>query len=289
MRDGRIAISQHQVHFGEYHRAIQEQAREEAIRQRIGRIRPVYRETPAAVYLVGEAIPNDVILDEIRSCDDLIMDVAMLETARRLDGIISAELAAKIAPDQWTVDTASMAIEKLGGRMLRGYRSVSWVDLSGVQHQAYIPTHHADDGSEELFGKWGDKLGLNGNIDTEFSQPLDRVAPHGPRPEDKVEIALGTTEERREAEEAFRRQVLDVAMSIGEYRPASHPPLPGRARGYYRMSAESETIGSIPLLLMLRNLMAHLQDDEHEQEIGVDANQLRAEIDAVEDGYRLAG
>lgn len=251
MRNGRYAITQHQAHRGRFARAVQMQAREEAIRQRIGRVRGVYRETPAAVYVIGEALPDDIVLDDIRSYDDLETGFDILDVARRLDGILSAEMISKVAPDAWTAEAAQKAIDRLGGRMLRNYRKIDLRDAQGEMRVAYVPVHYGSHGLD-LFVEWARYLGLRGTITHQVST-VDGVPPHAPRPIDKVEIALGTRDERRLAEEGFRRSVIEHAMSIGEYKPARGTPT-GKRKAVYRFDEESgqtaET-GAIHLMRLL--------------------------------------
>ncbi|GLQ53590.1 bifunctional DNA primase/polymerase [Devosia nitrariae] len=284
MRDGRYAITQHQAHRGEFARAVQKQAREEAIRQRIGRVRGVYRAAPAAVYLVGEAIPDDVVLDDIRSYSDLETGFDIFDTARRIDGILSPEMIPKIAPDQWTCEAASKEIGKLGDRMLRNYRWIRWADERGIEHDAYVPMHHDDMSDERTFVRWAKALSLRGRV-TKGSEYVAAVAPSAPRPDDKVEAALGTIEERREQEESFIRRVIEHAMATGEYKPATATPI-GKQRARYRIHPDTDQTAEIGELHLMR-ILAGMR--ELPEETGIDANLARAESGAIDEGYRQTG
>lgn len=281
MRDGRYAVTQHQAHRGEYARAVQKQAREEAIRQRIGRVRGVYRDAPAAVYLVGEAMPDDVVLDDIRSYSDIEAGFSLLDVARRADGILAPETIAKLAPDQFTVDAAEKEIGKLSERFLRNYRWIRWQDEDGGVHDARIPMHFNDYATEETFVKFARALKLPRGKVIGGSEFVEAVAPKAPRPHDKVEDALGSIDQRRGSEEAFRRRVTEYEMSIGEYRLASMSPI-GLRIAKYRVKPNEKTtaeIGAIHLMRLLRGITDVPTDS------GIEANAVEAETG---DDLRLA-
>ncbi len=282
MRDGRYAVTQHQAHKGAFARAVQQQAREEAIRQRIGRVRGMYREAPAAVYLIGEAMPGDVVLDDIRSYSDLESGFDLLDVARRADGVLSAEMIAKLAPDQYTVAAAEKEIGKLGESFLRNFRWIQWEDGEGNIHDSRIPMHFDDYATEGTFVAWAHALGLPGGRVMRGSEYVSAVHPHGPRPHDNVEDALGTIGERRDQEETFRRQAIEVAMSIGEYKPATLAPN-GKQQAKYRFSsnrADKAEIGAIHIMLLLRGII------DVSAYTGIEAIAIAAEMGR---GMRLAG
>ena len=256
MRDGRYAVTQHQAHQGAFASAVQKQAREEEIRQRIGRVRGVYRETPAAVYLIGEAMPEDIVLDDIRSYSDLETGFALLDIARQCGGILSPEMIAKQASDQYTVAAAEKEIAKLPERFLRNFRCIGWTDIHGEDHIAHVPIHYDDMDTERTFVTFARALGLPKGRVNKRSELAPAVAPHGPRPHDKVEEQLGTIEKRREQEEAFRRDVKDHAMRIGEHRSASMSPI-GKQKAEYRIHPErpeKAEIGAIHLMRLLKGI-----------------------------------
>lgn len=282
MRDGRYAVTQHQAHKGAFARAVQKQAREEEIRQRIGRVRGVYRETPAVVYLIGEAMPDDIVLDDIRSYSDLESGFMLLDVARQCGGILSPEMIAKQASDQYTVAAAEKEIAKLSERFLRNYRCIGWTDLHGEDHIAHVPTHYDDMQTEATFVAFARALGLPKGFVNRGTEVVPAVAPHGPRPHDKVEEALGTIDERRLQEESFRRQVKEYEMSIGQYRPASMSPI-GKQKATYHIHPDrpdKAEIGAIHLLRLLRGIT------DVPAETGIEANAILAETG---DDLRLAG
>lgn len=258
LRDGNLALCQHQQHESYFARAVQAQAREEAIRQRIGRLRGVFRVLPGIVYLLGEAIPGDVIIDDLRSMSDLI-GYEILDAARRLDGILCAEMIAKNASDEWTMPAAEKAIQKLGDRILRNYNRVSYVAADGETRIAYVPVHLQDHDNAHL-NSLMQKLRIKGDIiSTEAG--ADYVVPHKPRQPDALELALGTIEERRAEEEGIHRELKDQAMSVGEYHLAADTSL-GKKAAKYRIAPDSEEIGEVGQIQIYRILTAQTKSAE---------------------------
>ena len=251
LRDGNIAFCQHQQHESYFAKAVQAQAREEAIRQRIGRLRGVFRELPGIVYLLGEAIPDDVIIDDLRSMSDLL-GYDILDASRRLDGILCAEMIAKNAADEWTMPAAEKAIHKLGERILRNYDRVSYVGADGETRVAYVPVHLQDDNAR--LKSLMQKLRIRADIVFTVTG-AEYVVPHKPRQPDALELALGTIEERRTEEEAIHRELKEGAMSRGEYQSAADAPL-GKKAAKYRISPESDEIGEVGQIQLYRLLTA---------------------------------
>ncbi|QYO75663.1 bifunctional DNA primase/polymerase [Devosia salina] len=273
MRDGRHLITQHQAHAGTYARAVQEQAREEAIRQRVGRLRGVYRDDPAAVYLIGEAMPDDVVLDDIRSYADMETGFGLLDIARRCDGILCADMIAKLAPDQYTVGAAQKDIDKLSPHLLKSYRWIGYATDAGEQKLAHVPIHFDDFADERTFVKWAKALKLPHGQVNKGEQLIATVPPHAPRPHDQIEESLGTVEERREEEESFRRRIFESAMSLGEYRPASMAPI-GKQPALYRVhphEPEKAEIGAIHLMRLIKGITDVPADT------GIEANAIAME------------
>nr|WP_295884198.1 bifunctional DNA primase/polymerase [uncultured Devosia sp.] len=258
LRDGNLALCQHQQHESYFARAVQAQAREEAIRQRIGRVRGVFREIPGIVYLLGEAIPDDVVIDDLRSMSDLL-GYEILDAARRLDGILSSEMIAYNAADEWTIAAAEKAIQKLGARILRNYNKVSYVGADGETRIAHVPVH-LQDHDNGLLRSMMRKLRIHADI-ISTDAGADYVVPHKPRQPDALELALGTIEERREIEEGVRRELIEHAMSVGEYQPASATPF-GKQAAKYRLHPETDEIGEAGQIQIYRMLTAQTKSAE---------------------------
>ena len=260
LRDGNMALCQHQQHESYFAKAVQAQAREEAIRQRIGRLRGVFRELPGIVYLLGEAIPDDVIIDDLRSMSDLL-GYEILDAARRLDGILCAEMIAKNAGDEWTMPAAEKAIHKLGERILRNYDRVEYVGADGESRVAYVPVHLQDADNTRL-KLMMQKLRIRAEIVSTVGG-AEYVVPHKPRQPDALDLGLGTIEERRAKEESIHRELKKDAMSRGEYQFAADTS-PGKKAAKYRLHPDSEEIGEVGQIQIYRLLTATTKPIEAE-------------------------
>ena len=90
MRDGSDLTIEDRTYAGAWARAVQSQAREEQVRQAIGRLRPVYREglAPLLVY-VGRALPADLVVDAVASLSDVVRsDACRLGRDLRVGGMV---------------------------------------------------------------------------------------------------------------------------------------------------------------------------------------------------------
>ena len=90
MRDGSDLTIDDWTYAGSWARAVQAQAREEQVRQAIGRLRPVYRDgkAPLLVY-IGRALPSDLVVDAVANLDDVVKsDACRLGQDLRSAGVV---------------------------------------------------------------------------------------------------------------------------------------------------------------------------------------------------------
>ncbi|HEY8575202.1 MAG TPA: bifunctional DNA primase/polymerase [Devosia sp.] len=125
LRDGRNVSYRTQEHAGPMARAVQAQHREEAVRQFIGRLRPIFRDDTPYVYIAGQAIPDDLIVDEVCSWQDILNSGAKYwDAVRAAGGIISTSLMTAADKDTGTIEDYSAWVATLGPEVLANYHSV---------------------------------------------------------------------------------------------------------------------------------------------------------------------
>lgn len=206
MRDGSDTLYQCHEHAGDMAARVQRQHREENIRQLIGRIRSFYRELTVPVYVIGQAIPDDLIVDELCAWDDLVRSGAMMwDVVRQAGGLLSAPAMAKACPSEGTLEHFQRWIDRLAMGIIEGYHGVM---IDG--RPTGVPGHHEDLGF------------LEGDIDVDsilWSPLSSPAAPEG-RPNDDIELRLGDRHARRAAERALRKAARDLVQRRGEWRPA---------------------------------------------------------------------
>lgn len=167
MRDGSDLTIEDRTYAGAWARAVQSQAREEQVRQAIGRLRPVYRKgrAPLLVY-VGRALPADLVVDAVASLSDVVgSDACRLGRDLRAGGMVRyrsdmngpAPSSAGTIPE---ADEGEHVVAMREGRhhAQRGLALVE-VDLTcGRTVEGHVPM--ADLGPEELRRRVDRHLGL---------------------------------------------------------------------------------------------------------------------------------
>lgn len=196
MRDGRDATYDTHEHASAMARAVQAQYREEQARQFIGRVRPVYRgDTPGAM-IVGQAVPDDMIVDTMCSWEDLVSRQAdYWDAGRRAGGLLNPQMLAAAAPETATEEQFADWLDSLPDDVMARYSVVDTIVGSVL-----VPGHHADPLGE--VAAWCVRWGIDLGEMTVTSMCMHRApaAPEG-RPNDDIENVLGDRASRRIAED----------------------------------------------------------------------------------------
>ena len=143
MRDGSGESYDMQMHAGDVARRIQFQSREEEHRQFFGRPRLVYREDTVPVFAITEAIPEDMIVDEVAAFHDLSKRAggAFWDAVRLSGGVIEPHVLAAVAPHhgdaaQFTIWIRQFVDEVPSVRAR--YTEIDIVRLGGDVFPAYV-------------------------------------------------------------------------------------------------------------------------------------------------------
>lgn len=211
MRDGSDVHFHAHEHAGAMARRVQNQHREENIRQLIGRLRAFYRAETTYVYLVGQAIPEDIIVDEVCSWSDMVgEDSRMWDVVRAAGGMINAAAMAKAAPEHGNSKRYTGWIERTFERLPWLADSYTGAEVSGFP--LGVPGHATD---------IAEFLGVD---PASIAQPIGWSVLHCPpagdgRPDDEIEIVLGDRDERKESERAGIKAVREIVQRRGEWKP----------------------------------------------------------------------
>ena len=226
---------------GRWARIVQEQYREEELRQFLGRLRPVYRRGEAPVWFaVSRILPENVVVDDVVGLDDLLTVRGRVprfwDAVRRCGGVLHPRLAADVAPYTYdgtqdvVSETASQSISFETGRVdpvLRATWGLVPVALDGdVRGYAFALSSLPDPGGavREAFATIS---GLE--VDAEAGEPCRPPVPSRTRAPDWVDGEIGTpmdrrVDERRLEAAAARAVVRSVpAHKIGNGRTPTAP------------------------------------------------------------------
>lgn len=229
---------------GSWAREVQEQLREEELRQTVGRLRPVYRIDSDAVWInVGRCVPAGIVVDEIVSLVDLVRPDGkcdhIFESARRFHGVLSPAGVRIRQPDLLLGRAGQPGpLERLSEREREGVVRVRWAIEGHGQPVERAMLNYADDLEEaarEFCRQAGWRM-LDGSFEVVGQRP-SRVAIGHKRPDRQDIERAGLTpgqaddivEERgveglrayvrqtdREREEARRdRSLRRVARELG--------------------------------------------------------------------------
>ena len=226
---------------GRWARIVQEQYREEELRQFLGRLRPVYREGEAPVWFaVSRILPEGVVVDDVVGIDDLLLvrgrAPRFWDAVRKCGGILHPRLAADVGAyaydgaDDVVRETAAQSISFETGRvdpLLRATWGLVPVRLDGDATGYAFALSSLPDPAAATREAFAVLSGLE--VDVEVGEPCRLPERSRTRPPDWVETSLGTPDERRVDErrheaEAARQVVSTVPPDrIGNGRSSSVP------------------------------------------------------------------
>ncbi len=202
---------------GTWARIVQRQYREEELSQFLGRLRPVYRSGEAPVWFaLSKVLPEHVIVDEVVSLDDLVMKlvsrrhtrVKLWDGVRATGGIVHPALLAAANVHLYRSERdAAAEIRRHGlcpetgvaGMHLReswGFTPGRVRAPDGSWSWLYVRTDiaHPIDVAREAFARI---LGLRlGEGDIVIGTPVRPAVASGIREPDKVDVDIGSPEER---------------------------------------------------------------------------------------------
>ncbi|WP_158871445.1 hypothetical protein [Antarcticirhabdus aurantiaca] len=160
MRNGKDITIRVPVRTDRWGRIIQNQYREEELKQFVGRLRPVYREGVAPVwYAMTNVLPSSIVWDHALSLDELLTCESgggfigrhLWEIARRCEGILSPEVASTTCSDLVSLD---MLVETFGAEGIdlkagvsmpsfaaTGWTRVLWTDGVNKKSAAWVAAH----------------------------------------------------------------------------------------------------------------------------------------------------
>jgi hypothetical protein len=210
MRSGHDLVIQVPQYDGVWARMIQRQYREEELLQFLGRLRPVYREgEPPIWFSLSSVIPEEVIVDDMLTLPDLLRrgkaEPAIFEAMRRGNGVIEPELTANVATDHFgnadsvrkhmKVEGFNSATGDIDTRLAWGMVALKFQDQSNVDRYAFVrgDLPHAE---AALRNEMRNVLGMRIKNVRKVSQSKGQTMAKGRTP-DKIELELGTLEERR--------------------------------------------------------------------------------------------
>jgi hypothetical protein len=218
-RDGSDISYEVQQHAGPLAHAVQKQYREEQMRQGTGRIRPVFREVPAAVVMVAESVPDDVIVDEVIAFEDLaVRSGGLLWDAVRLsNGFIEPHILAECAPHIGDIPTFNRMLDKYFFRVpstVAKYHRVLVTLATGEERTVYAPAHDPE-WFDELVRTLG-VLGWIGNVEVVEESKLATYAV-GTAPMDDIELHLAKSDQEA-AELQFLYDLQQKAIKMKVWR-----------------------------------------------------------------------
>lgn len=138
MRNGAVLVTNQRGVEGRFAQAVYDQVRREEHGQFRGRLRPIHRSDVPDFYNIGSYIPEDVIVDEIVTCADLIAYGTPLEAVRRHQSAIGV-------PHEDALDVEVAAGEKLE-KVIAAMPAVSrnLIHVKIASQLRYAPVYVAD-------------------------------------------------------------------------------------------------------------------------------------------------
>lgn len=228
MRDGSdVTIEAAMAPAGTWQRVVQQQFREESLRQFAGRLRPVYRTDAPILYLAGKVLPEGIIVDDIVTTQDLIPSyMPLLDAARAIGGVLDPVLAQIARPDLATRGRYSAMMPLLPERLRAGYASVRYT-VAGEVHYAGVPAWLADPVEVmRMLLDWAELDATNIQLVRGPARPYQH--PAAERPLDAVELELG--DNRHDAERVALIRAVDWLSERHEADRSQLPYVAGRAR-----------------------------------------------------------
>jgi hypothetical protein len=223
LRD-RDAIISTTEYGGPLARRLQLQYREEENRQIHGRTRPVWRQdTPDAIVL-GQSLPEDMVVDALTTFDAMQADLAFWDLVRRNGGVIDIESMARRSPTKATVAEVQELFEQLTDRaeVLRRYHVITSTSDNG-QHQWFVPGYFTADQAEVL--AYARAYRQNDEI-IKIGVCEMTTIPSGRAPaDDAITVACGDPQQQMAAEAVALRPIVELLVKRGEWRTGAEATL----------------------------------------------------------------
>jgi len=214
LRSGQDAVINIPFYPGEWAKTVQKQYREEELRQFVGRLRPVYREGDAPVWIaVSRVIPDGIIVDEIATIDDLVKkngkSIEIWNAVRMSDGVLASDLLHEATPwinssvEDWQSEVAKMGFDEQTGildpkdRTVWGFTPARIKDDAGERY-VFVRSDIRDP-AQAIMDSFARHLGIMVDI-IEVGTPVHQRRPGVQRDNDWVSNDLGDTEKRRRDE-----------------------------------------------------------------------------------------
>lgn len=218
MRDGSTATYEAQEHEGELARQVQAQHREENVKQLVGRVRPIHRENTPFAIVIGQAVPDDFIVDEIACWEDFSQVEAKYWNAARRTGVINATAMYRACPDVGTHEDFERWIDRLPDEVLERYHSLE-VQFEGSDDidMLYVPGEFAPEQLADHVRWFLRRLGLSGTSDNlELCEIREPAADE--RPKDPIEEHLDNRYKQLKAEETLIKKQRETVQCRGEWK-----------------------------------------------------------------------
>lgn len=227
-RDGAVMTLKASVYpeHMKWHRAVQGQWREEELRQFVGRLRPVYRDGEAPLYICcATCVPDGLVVDDVLTLNQIVKGAGTAELARRLGGVLDDRCGPEhhdvIGGQQMIADAIAGMPTRIGGC----YATVRiWSDgeqgegrtvkVAGWQHDLWTAIAN----SERAQGRELDRYEViettytpNAKVMTPQPSKLDRQMSRLPHAATATREEL--LQERADAEVNLREKVMEAVQS----------------------------------------------------------------------------
>lgn len=230
-RDGAIMTLKSSVYPEAYqwHRRVQNQWREEELRQFVGRLRPVYRDGDAPLWICcATCVPDGIVVDDVLTLNQLVKGAGTAELARRLGGVLDDQCGREHHDVLGSETLISEAIAGMPTRLGAHYTTVRiWSDgekgdgrivrVADWQHDLWSALANA----ERAHGRDLDRYktiegGANPNPLVLKPEPskLDRQLSRLPHADTATREELH--QERVDAEVHLREKVMEALQAQGE-------------------------------------------------------------------------
>jgi hypothetical protein len=210
LRDGRDLTVEVTEYPGYWARKVERQFREEEQRQAMGRLRPVYRDEIGTWIAISKILPEDTIIDAVTTLDtlaDLNKAGAVFEAVRRI-GVVDQELLSRLAPDAAPAGGFGevLARKGLGGADVSGPLAkgmdVYRVKVDGETRAVQVPGYDRDP-VQTIIERF-DAIGRTVQGATLVAEGATKI-PSQAKTADKVDLEMGSREERLAQEEEARQ------------------------------------------------------------------------------------
>jgi hypothetical protein len=244
LRD-RDAIISTTEYAGELARRLQSQYREEENRQFVGRVRPVWRQDTPDAIVIGQSLPQDMIVDALTTFDAMQSDLVFWDLVRRNGGVIDVEAMAKRSPTRASVAETQELFENLADReeVLRRYHCITSTAADGSQHQWFVPGYFSDDEMEVL--AYTRAYRSNDEILAVAMCPMATI-PSGRAPIDEITEACGDPQQQMAAEAAALKPIVELLVKRGEWRTGADATLFRAGEG--ELEREQASLGAWAIL-----------------------------------------